>query len=406
MGRPRLLILYHYFHPDRVISARIFSDLAEEQAKRGFDVTALTCNRSHLDEGARYPARESWNGVEIHRVFRPAWSQKHPVPRLGNSAWLLSAWFLHTLELGAFDAIVIGSDPSFAAALAIPLRASRPRTPILHWCLDVFPDAGEAEWTGATRLLSRPARAVMSAAYRCCDVVADLGPCMRARLERYGGSPLRQTLTPWALAEPETPAEPDPQLRRELFGDAKIGLLYAGSMTRSHDFSSLVQLARACRARAGNQIALAFACTGTNLPALKAAVGPDDTNIRFAPFTDEEHLKPRLEAADFHVGSLRPMFTGIVVPSKFFAALAVARPFIFAGTPEASISGWIREHGVGLVLEPDRAADVAGELLALRDDAARVRAQRAAAFATYHRHFSKRLINDRWAALLERTIKR
>jgi colanic acid biosynthesis glycosyl transferase WcaI len=404
MSRPRLLVLYHFFHPDEVVSARIFSDFAAEQVRRGWDVTALTCNRVHGEEGARLPPEEMWNGVRIRRVFRPAWSQKRPLPRLGNSAWLISAWFAESKRLGAFDAIVVGSDPSFAASIAIPLRAARPRTPILHWCLDVFPDAGEAEWTGATRLLSPPARAVMSAAYRCCDVVADLGPCMRARLERYGGSPRRETLTPWALVEPEHPAEPDPAVRHELFGDAKIGLLYAGSMSRSHDFESLLALARACRARAGDEIALCFACTGTNLPRLKEAVRPDDTNVRFAPFTEEGALAARFEAADFHLGSLRPDFTGIVVPSKFFAALAAARPFIFAGREDAAIARWIREFSVGFELPVGGADVVAERLVALKDDPAALRATRANALATYRAHFSKRLVNDRWAALLAETV--
>jgi colanic acid biosynthesis glycosyl transferase WcaI len=403
--RPRLLVLYHFFHPDQVVSARIFSDFAAEQAARGWDVTALTCNRSH-DGTTTFPPEESWKGVRIRRVFRPAWSQKKPLPRLGNSAWLLSAWFVESTKLGAFDAIVVGSDPSFAVAIAIPLREARPRTPIIHWCLDVFPDAGEAEWTGATRLLSPPARAIMSAAYRRCDVVVDLGPCMRERLERYGGSPRRETLTPWALIEPEHPAEPDPAMRRELFGDAKIGLLYAGSMSRSHDFESLLQLARACRARAGDEIAMCFACTGTNLPRLEAAVRPDDTNVRFAPFTDEATLARRFEAADFHLGSLRPDFTGIVVPSKFFAALAVARPFIFAGRADAAIARWIVEHDVGFVLTPGAVEDVATRLVALKDDARGLRAGRANALDTYRRYFSKRLVNDRWAALLGEQLRR
>jgi glycosyltransferase involved in cell wall biosynthesis len=396
-----LLVLYHFFHPDQVVSARLFSDLAVEQARRGWDVTALTCNRSHGDESVRYPAQESWSGVHIRRVFRPGWSQKKPLPRMGNSAWLIGAWFLETTKLGDFDAIVIGSDPTFAASIAIPLRAARPRTPIIHWCLDVYPDAGEAEWSGASRLLSPPMRAVMSAAYRCCDVIVDLGPCMRARLERYGGSPRRETLTPWALVEPARPAEPDPSIRRELFGDAKLGLLYAGSMSRPHDFASLLELARACRARAGDEIAVCFACTGTNLPALKAAVRPDDTNVRFAPFADEATLERRLESADFHLGSLRDEYTGVVVPSKFFAALAVARPFIFAGRPDAAIGAWIREHGVGFEFAPGQVAAAADRLVALKDDAQGVRAMRAKALETYRTHFSKALVNDRWAALLD-----
>ena len=403
--RPRLLVLYHFFHPDQVVSARIFTDLAVEQARRGWDVTALTCNRSHGDVAARFPSEELWNGVRIHRVFRPAWSQRRPLPRLANSAWMLSAWFLRSVSLGDFDAIVVGSDPTFAATIAIPLRAARPRTPIIHWCFDVFPDAGVAEWTGAGRLLAPPARALMSAAYRRCDVVVDLGPCMRERLERYGGAPRRETLTPWALVEPDSPAEPDPEVRRELFGDAKIGLLYAGSMARPHDFQSLLELARACRARVADEIAMCFACTGTNLSALRASVRPDDTNVRFAPFADETTLARRLAAADFHLGSIRPEFTGVVVPSKFFAALAAARPFIFGGRADAAVARWIVEHDVGFVIPPGQAAEVADQLVALRDDAARIGAGRANALAVYRRHFSKRLINDRWSALLQSQLR-
>src|SRR4029079_2409902 len=164
---------------------------------------------------------------------------------------------------------------------------------------------------------------------------------------------------------------------------------------------SLLALARACRARAGDDIAVCFACTGTMLPALKAAVRPDDSNIRFAAFADEAGIQRRFESADFHLGSLRPDFTGIVVPSKFFAALAVGRPFIFAGAADASVSEWIRELDVGFVLEPGRADDVAGRLMVLRDPTA-MQAARERAFAAYQTRFSKRLINDRWTALLAR----
>ncbi len=149
MGKPRLLVIYHFFHPDQVVSARIFSDLAEEQARRGWDVTALTCNRSHAEPRVKRPAYEEWNGVKIHRAFRPAWSQKHPLPRLANTAWMLNAWILRSMALGPFDAIVIGSDPSFAAALAIPLRAC---------------DRGRRSFTGAST--STPTRSWRSGAAR------------------------------------------------------------------------------------------------------------------------------------------------------------------------------------------------------------------------------------------------
>jgi hypothetical protein len=134
-------------------------------------------------------ARRLWNGVKIHRVFRPPWTQKRPVPRPRQQR--LDAGGLVRAR-GPARAVRRRGDrlrPVVRASLAIPLRAAWRRTPLLHWCLDVFPDAGEAEWTGATRLLSPPARAVMSAAYRCCDVVVDLGPCMRRAWRRTAARP-------------------------------------------------------------------------------------------------------------------------------------------------------------------------------------------------------------------------
>ena len=42
---PRLLLAYHFFHPDDVVSARIFSDFAVEQQSRGWQVSVVTSNR-------------------------------------------------------------------------------------------------------------------------------------------------------------------------------------------------------------------------------------------------------------------------------------------------------------------------------------------------------------------------
>jgi hypothetical protein len=61
---------------------------------------------------------------------------------------------------------------------------------------------------------------------------------------------------------------------------------------------------------------------------------------------------------------------------------------------------------VGRACEPDGVPQVAERLVATMDDAAGMRAARAHALDVYRRHFSKRLINDRWAALLARYANR
>ena len=49
--------------------------------------------------------------ASIHRVFRPDWDQSKPLPRLLNSAWMIVGWFLRTLGLGHFDAVIVPGCP-------------------------------------------------------------------------------------------------------------------------------------------------------------------------------------------------------------------------------------------------------------------------------------------------------
>jgi glycosyltransferase involved in cell wall biosynthesis len=414
---PRLLVCYHFFHPDQVVSARMFTDLAAEQQRRGWRVSALTSNRLWHAPAERLPGRQDWSGVQIHRLFRPPFSQARPAQRLANSAWMIAGWLLQALTLQRFDAVVIGSDPAFAALLAIPLRRLRPRTAIAHWCFDLYPEAIYAEeLAGAAQALGPLAESMMGTAYRSCDAVVDIGPGMRERLNRYGGGWRSETITPWALVERQSVAAPDPEVRASLFQDAKLALLYAGTMGRAHDFEPFLELARRCRARSGNAVRICFACRGNRHDELRAAVRTDDSNVTLVPFADEDALPARLQAADIHLLSLRPEWAGLVVPSKFFASLAVGRPVLYAGPSSSEIASWIGQHEVGLVLGDGAGAGDAGASDAAGIDAAvqrlheiidapsKLEAWQRNALTVYQTRFSRTVGNDRWDTLLRALI--
>ena len=321
---------------------------------------------------------------------------------------MIAGWFLRTLGLGRFDAIIVGSDPAFSPALALALRLAYPRAALVHWCFDLYPEAIEAEGGGqAVAALASVARMMMKMAYRCYAEIVDLGPTMRRRLQAYetgGGHPHHETLVPWALAEPGKVAAPDPGVRAELFPRARLALLYSGTMGRAHDYQLFLRLARACRASSGDDISMCFSSRGNRFQELRAAVTAEDTNITFAPFADESALEARLEAADIHLLSLKPEWAGVVVPSKFFGSLAVGRPVIYAGPGESEIAGWVREDKVGLHLEEDNLDAVVERLHGLIDHEAEMKQWQENALAVYERRFSKRVVNDQWDRLLRTYI--
>src|SRR5262245_4877509 len=95
--QPRITVLYHYFYPDDVVSARHFDDLCQGLAQRGWDVTVLPCNRGCRDERHTYPYREDRHGVQIRRVWRPRLRQATMLGRVVNAAWMLAAWAARAL---------------------------------------------------------------------------------------------------------------------------------------------------------------------------------------------------------------------------------------------------------------------------------------------------------------------
>jgi glycosyltransferase involved in cell wall biosynthesis len=145
---------------------------------------------------------------------------------------------------------------------------------------------------------------------------------------------------------------------------------------------------------------------GNRAAELRAAIRPDDTNVRLADFVREESVPARLAAADVHLISLRDEWAGLVVPSKFFASLAVGRPVLYAGPRDSEIARWIAEHDIGLHLTDDdgSARAVADRLHGFMTDPDALARWRARALSVYRRQWSKQISNDRWDELLRQLV--
>jgi glycosyltransferase involved in cell wall biosynthesis len=404
--RRRLLLFHHFFYPDDVVSSRLFSDLAVGLVANGWEVTTLTSNRIWSDPKKSLPARERHARVQIERVFRPPWRQAVPLERLANSAWMSVAWLAKAMRMCAPDAVVVGSDPSFAAALMLPMHRRWPKAAIAHWCHDLYPEALVALGMGSfVNALVPLARHLMSASYRACDVLVDVGPGMRAKLARYRSPAQRTTIPPWSLIEPSgAPSPPDPALRRQWFGTAQLGLLYSGALGRAHDLKPLLELARLCRRRFAGSVAFCFSCRGYRVGELGSHLRSDDTNVHLANFGGEQDLQTRLEAADLHLISLLPSLSGLSVPSKFLGALAAGRPVVYAGAEDSDVGQWLARYDVGCTFQAGRVEAVADFLANLAAHPAALRTMQHRARSVYATHFRRDLAIAAWDRVLRAAI--
>ena len=397
--RPHALLLYQFFHPDDVAGARVFAQLGAELVQRGWRVTARPANRACHTPRTRYRDRDDWAGVAIRRIWRPPWKQASGLGRMANAVWMLARWCTLALQrCDRPDVVVVGTDPILSVAVAAAWRRLQPSTPVVHWAFDVYPEAAVADGRlAASGFAAAAFGRIARAGYRACEGIVDLGPCMRSVLAAYEADARRETIPPWALSEPDRALEPDAAERATLFGTAPLALAYSGSYGRAHDASLFLRLADAL---AGDGLHLCFSVRGHRVAELREAVGGDRPHVSFAPFASMDRIATRLGAADIHAVSLRDAWTGMVVPSKFFGALACGRPVLFTGAPGSAIARWIEAHGVGWLLTEASFDAVVSSLRTLSQSADARQAMHEHCFRVYHRHFSRRVACDRWDALL------
>ncbi len=401
--KPSIAVLYHFFPPDGIQSAVLFGDLASDLASRGWQVTAHPCVWSSDDEAIRFSSTEKWRGVAVSRVWRPNLRQASDAGRFLNAAWMIARWSMLALTLKPRpDILIVGTDPILSLSVARVWKLFSPTTKVVHWCHDAYPDAAIADGLlPADGFFARFFRSLMGSAYRCCSLIADLGPCMRALLMRYPTPALRETIVPWAFEEPSAPLPIAVNERWDVFGDTPLALLYSGSFGRPHSYKEILDLAALLQPRGGK---LVFSVRGKRLDELKRAVLERNAAVDFVPFASPDKLRDRLACADIHVVTLRSEWTGMVVPSKFFGALAAGRPILFAGGEESSLAQWIREFDIGWVLTPENIQEVCEQLVGYKNSLPQIAAMQRRCFTVYRQFFSRESQIDKFDHALRHLV--
>ncbi len=164
---PKILILYHFYDPDDVVSAVLFTGLGRGLAGQGLEVEAWPSNRSCHHEDQTYSLKpDPSGGVLIRRVWRPAFKQHRFLGRILNAFWVEASWLGRALLSKAPDMVILGTDPIFSVLLAPLLKMRWPGVKIAHWCFDLYPEAAIAEGlAGENSTMVRLLKALLRKAY-------------------------------------------------------------------------------------------------------------------------------------------------------------------------------------------------------------------------------------------------
>lgn len=282
----------------------------------------------------------------------------------------------------------------YAVAAAAWLKGARSAL-IMH---DLFPDvlvmAGLLKPRSIVAGMMRAANGLM---FRALNAVVTIGrdaerpllsySCMTRNKIRF--IPNWATLAP--AVRPMTSDNPFRKMRAACF---IVGL--SGNLGFTHDPEIVFEAARLLKDEA--DIHFLLSGWGIGFERLKQLQADTNLpNISFVARVEDAELEAFLAAADLWVIPYRKDVAGVSVPSRFYNLMAVGRPVVLVSEPDAEAALTVVEHGLGWVVTPGRADQLAAAIRAASSSDAAGMAQRAVTAAS---RFDRAAALNTYAALI------
>lgn len=332
----RVLLLNQTFYPDVVATAQVLSDFAVGLVERGHHVTAIASQRAYDNPAQRFPARETWRGVEIQRLPSAGFGKASLWRRAADFGFFSAVTTLRLLTLPRYDAVVALTSPplvSYLAAWFCRLRGAK----LYYWVMDMNPDeALAAGWLREGSLPTRALEVMSRCSLRQSHRIIALDRFMRDRIVAKGIPAERvAVIPPWAHDEAvHFDAEGRARFRAAHGLSDKFVVMYSGNHSPVHPLTTLLEAARALAD--DPRFVFCFVGGGSEQPKVKKFAEENRLqNIRCLPYQPLNELAGSLSAADLHTVVLGDPFVGMIHPCKIYNILTVGSPVLYIG-PEPS----------------------------------------------------------------------
>ncbi len=405
-----IVLLNQAFHPDVVATAQMGKDLADALVARGHTVSAIASRSIYGRKGASLPRRESLpvpgGTIEVHRVGMSLFGKAGYAARIADFALFYLLAIVRLLTLPRPNVVVCYTTPPFiglAGILCRWLRGSRAAC----WVMDLYPDLPVAcgvmkPGSLSTRFFERINRFILR--HNDADVV--LGRCMRDRVLAKGTPESRVRFIPvWADLSGIEPVPHERNAVRSRWAPrGEFVVMYSGNFGIGHDAGTIIDAMKLLRD--DSTVRFVFVGGGKRRAEVEAAIKEHElSSATYEDYRPRSELSQSLSAADLHLISLREGVEGIMVPSKMYGIMAVARPSIFVGHPTSEIARVLEESTCGMTVRQGDAKGLAKAILELKNDPTRRRVLGEAGRAAIAGHYDAGTTCRQWIELLESLAK-
>ena len=333
MRTKSILILNRVFPPKLGATGRVACDLALHLRKQGHKITVVT-----TDELAKHDRAKN---LDVTRV------QSDMLPQ---SPWgyfkILRAMHKAAKKLPKHDIVISMTDPPllgiFGAKIARKMRAKH-----IHWAMDLYPDLLPTIGKTISPFMFGLLQGQMLKMMKHADALVPISNCM-ARYLIHNALPKTNmhVIENW----PDKYLLEDNQNDKSLMDDKKFRILYAGTIGLAHEFETVISAAIYFQ-KTDPDIEFIFTVRGRGADKFqKQCRRKDVKNIKFISPQPSKKLNALMNAGDLHLVTMKPNSAGKLFPSKFYSALAAARPVIFIGPAACDIHRKISKHECGATI--------------------------------------------------------
>jgi glycosyltransferase involved in cell wall biosynthesis len=342
----KILLLNQTFYPDVMATGQYLAELAAALAEKGHEVTVVTGRRAYDNPDKLFPARETWRGVRIFRVFSTRFGKKAKWRRAADFASFIVSCCARIAFLPRHDVVVALTTPPLISFIGA-WRAKLWRAKFCYWVMDMNPDeAIAAGWLRVDSFAGRMLERMSRFSLRRADRIIALDRFMHDRITAKGIAPGKiAVIPPWSLdGEVKFDAAGREQFRKAHGLQDKFVVMYSGNHSPVHPLDTV--MAAAERLKDDKSIAFCFVGGGSEFKRVqrwaeewgKAESGKRKAKILCLPYQPLAQLSGSLSTADAHVVVMGDAMLGLVHPCKIYNILAVGAPVIYIGPKPSHVT--------------------------------------------------------------------
>jgi colanic acid biosynthesis glycosyl transferase WcaI len=361
----KLLVISLVFPPDNVSTAHIIGDLADELARSGMQVHAITTvphYNAPIEDLQDLGFKKKWFGLLWERST-PTNTSYHIAVFKKDANWLkraLSWGIFHLLTIPTAllkvrraDLILCPSPPLTNGLVGIALGCLLGAR-VIYNVQEIYPDVAIA-----LGYLRRPALIrfwfwIERLVYRKVDAVTVIAEAMRANILQKGFSEAKIQLIPnfVDVKQFEPLAKVNPFTLKHGWAD-KFVVSYAGNIGVAQELDSFLDAAKLLQ----NEPRILFTILGEGVDKerIYGRVRSEHiANVQCLPFQSYDLMPQIYSGSDLSLVCLASSTGAETLPSKIFRILACGKPILGCGPKGSDLESFVQTHRCGVCVEPGR----------------------------------------------------